>query len=45
MNDKIEELTELRMSYFREVYPADTDFQALEGLTRAGFDQGRARAT
>ena len=45
MNDKIEELTELRMAYFREVYPADTDFQALEGLTRAGFDQGRARAT
>lgn len=40
-----QQLTELRMAYFREVYPPDTDFGLLEELTLAGFDQGRARAT
>ena len=40
-----QQLTELRMSYFREVYPPDTDFQLLEELTLAGFEQGRAKVT
>ena len=40
-----QQLTDLRMAYFREVYPPDTDFGLLEELTLAGFDQGRARST
>lgn len=45
MQDKLKELTALRMTYFREVYPPDTDFQTLEELTLAGFEQGRAKVT
>lgn len=45
MQNKLKKLTALRMTYFREVYPPDTDFQALEELTLAGFEQGRAKVT
>lgn len=45
MQDKLKGLTALRRAYFREVYPPDTDFQTLEELTLAGFDQGRAKVT
>ena len=30
MQDKLKGLTTLRMAYFREVYPPDTDFKTLE---------------
>ena len=45
MQDKLKGLTTLRMAYFREVYPPDTDFKTLEELTMAGFEQGRAKVT